>query len=178
MSVSAISSSQTATPQDNASTLPPALQALANQYNALGASLDSNDLAGAQQAFAALVQSVPAAPPPTDASPASSDASSPPSDPSVGSDLVSLGQALQSGDLSGAQAAFAKLQQAVQAADPTATDKPRGHHRHHGHHGGGRFKTDATAPAATVSANPLDPSNAGQGDALLQAQEQANGTTS
>jgi len=214
MSVSAIASNPLLTPQttpDGAAALPGPLQAVATNFNSLGQALQAGDLAGAQQAFAALVQSVPAGAVPSGA----------PQDQTVGADMVALGQSLQAGDLSGAQQAFTNLQQALRSADQ-AHGSGRGHHhgRVGGSGGGGgggagdvadlgaSDPSDATASstvtqqvsvpnpdgtvtltityadgttvrtiqpgAAPTSTSALDPANAGQRDALLQAQAQAS----
>ena len=219
MSVSAITSQPVATPQTTldgtqAGALPAPLQAVASNFNSLGQALQAGDLAGAQQAFAALVQSVPAGAVPSGA----------PQDQSVGADMVALGQSLQAGDLGGAQQAFANLQQALRSAEQ-AHGGGRGHH--HGRAGaaggsgdggsdsaggvGDAASSDPSDPTASSTvtqqvtvpnadgtitvtityadgssvrtvqpnSNPtttsaLDPANAGQRDALLQAQAQAS----
>lgn len=86
-----------------------ALQLLANNYNSLGQALDAGNLPGAQQAFTALISGVSSS---GSATTASTGPSSGPGS-SVGADLVSLGQALQAGNLPAAQQAFSGLQQAV-----------------------------------------------------------------
>ena len=70
---------------------------------ALTQALQSGNLDGAKQAYAALVQNTPGA------------------GTNPNSPLAKIGQALQSGDLAGAQTAFAAIQSAR-----------HGHHHHHG----------------------------------------------
>ncbi len=61
-------------------------------------------------------------------------------------DFAALGKALQSGDVSGAQAAFKQLQQDMQSASSTT----KTHHHHHHHHGGGA-PSQATASTSAVN---------------------------
>lgn len=97
-------------------------------FQQLGQALQSGDLTGAQQAFAAFQQ--------TRSSSAAQGQSSPPSGQNnpLATDLSALGQALQSSDLSSAQKAFATLQQDMQA-----------HQAHHHHHGAGMQAALASA---------------------------------
>jgi len=202
MSIAAVSSTQPINLLDPTTSptggVPSALQALVGNFNSLGQSLQAGDLAGAQQAFAALLQSAPAGGAGSTASPgAGSDAGA-----SAGADLVSLGQALQSGNLAGAQQAFTKLTQAMHSAAPTAGGPSKS--------GGGAsssasdasttvtsqvttpngngtitvvttyadgststtIEQDPSATNNTTSTKPLDQSNAAQLLTLLGAQEQ------
>jgi hypothetical protein len=88
----------------------------AADFKSLAQALQSGDLASAQQAFASLQQDSPwvnrAVSGPADGNSASSGAAASP--------LQALSGALQSGDVAGAQQAFAKLQQSL-----------GGHHGHH-----------------------------------------------
>jgi len=122
MSISAISTSP-ATTQSFGS------QSNFGQYfGQLVNSLNSNNLAGAQQAYSSLSQLLGGS---------SANSSSP-----FSQALSQIGQALQDGDLSGAQQALSSLQQA------------RGqHHHHHGHHGGANSESipATTSPASTSS---------------------------
>jgi len=133
MTIAAISTTPSITTLDpttgTSSSLPSTLQAVASNFNALGQALQSGDLSGAQQAFTSLLQSAPTTGASSTASQSSASTSSSASS-SAGADLVSLGQALQSGNLAGAQQAFTNLQQAMQAAAPAG-----GHHQ-----GGGAGK--------------------------------------
>jgi hypothetical protein len=157
MTITAISSTPSITTLDpttgTSSSLPSTLQAIANNFNALGAALQSGDLSGAQQAFTSLLQSAPTTAASSTASQSSASSGSSASS-SAGADLVSLGQALQSGNLAGAQQAFANLQQAMQAAAPAG-----GHH-----HGGGAGKVGggtsggaASGSATTVTSQVTTP---------------------
>ena len=93
------------------------------EFQALASDLQSGDLTGAQQAFAAVQQLLP-----------NSSAGNQTQNGQQGSnqnpfatDLNALGQALQSGKVSDAQEAFAKLQQDMQSV--------QGRHHHHHHNG-------------------------------------------
>jgi hypothetical protein len=96
---------------------------------------------------------------PAQATPASSAASQGTQMSQGGKDLEALANALSSGDLSGAQQAFASLQQDLQG-----TGRVRRHHHHH-HHGSGSVssttptagtttQTDASAAQADSGATP------------------------
>ena len=107
MSIAAVGSSST----DQTAEISAQFKQRRLDFQALSKALKSNDLAGAQKAFAALQQDAP------------TNANNP-----LSSDIASLGSALQSGDLAGAQKAYATLQQDAQ--------KLHGQHHHH-HHGQG-----------------------------------------
>jgi hypothetical protein len=94
-------------------------------------SLQSNDLAGAQQAYSDLVQLTPA----SQSANQTGTAGNP-----VPSDLASLGSALQSGNTATAQTAFSKLE----------TDLSHNHHHRHGSSAPGA----STPPASTDTTNP------------------------
>jgi hypothetical protein len=94
-------------------------------FQAVGQALQSGDLAGAQQAFAALQKDAPKS------GGAQGNGQGPNSTNPTATDFQNLSQALQSGDLSAAQAAYAKLQTDQQAA------RSGGRHHHHHHDGGG-----------------------------------------
>jgi ribosomal protein S20 len=126
MSVSPISSSA-ANPYQ--APLVDAFKQRGQDFKALGTALQSGDLAGAQQAFAALQK---------DTQTIQSAQSQPSGQNSPGSqDFKTLESALNSGDLSGAQKAFATVQQDVQTAR-----KSHGGHGHHVH--------QAPAPQSTT----------------------------
>jgi hypothetical protein len=110
----------------NRRTFNPGLQ----DFRQLASSINSGDLAGAQQAYAALSQ---------DQSSGQGPFANPNSPASQA--LNQIGTALQNGDLSGAQQALSSLQQA-----------PGGHH-HHGHHGGGSVSPTAAASPSSDSTN-------------------------
>jgi hypothetical protein len=90
-----------------------ALQQLATNYNSLGQALDAGNLSGAQQAFTALISGVSSGGGTTASATSASSGASSGAGSSVGADLVSLGQALQAGNLPAAQQAFSSLQQTV-----------------------------------------------------------------
>lgn len=106
-------------------------------FQALATALNSNDLSGAQTAFAALQKDVPGL------SGSQQNSQTGNSNNPLTSDFQNLSQALSSGDLSSAQSAFAKLQQDLQTLV--------GGHRHRHHHGGGGGI--AAALAAVSSSN-------------------------
>jgi hypothetical protein len=93
-------------------------------FQDLTIALKSSDLTGAQKAITDLQQLMPN----------SSDSNQPPN--AFDADLNAVGQALQSGNLSNAQGAFAKLQQDVQSV--------QGHHHHHHHQNGASASAQST----------------------------------
>ena len=105
------------------------LQGGASPWSQLAQALQSGDLAGAQQAFATLQQHF-------QQRQAARTGQGPTSGPrgtqgnALSQDFSALAKALQSGDLTGAQDAFATLQQDFQA------QQARHHHRYHGPNGG------------------------------------------
>jgi hypothetical protein len=94
-------------------------------FQSLANALNSNDLQGAQTAFAALQKDSPQLSKLIQNNPNANSANP------LATDFQNLSQALSSGDLSSAQAAFAKLQQDLQSVGA-------GHLRHH--HGGGTIQ--------------------------------------
>jgi hypothetical protein len=131
-----------------------------SNFRNLFQSLQSGDLAGAQQAYAAIQQSLPANAGATSAASAagSSTASQPVS--AIGSDFQAIGQALQSGDLSAAQQAFAKLQQDGQSAIQAHGG---GHHHHHHGSGAGVPATASTSSSSSSSASAFGQSTSSSG---------------
>jgi len=110
-------------------------------FKALSDALQSNDLAGAQQDFAALQQDAPAFAQTLSNAQTTSTAS-------PVSDLKSLATALQSNDLTGARSALSALKQ-----DMVGTAGV-GHPHHHHHYGAGNSATtptSSTAPAVSGS---------------------------
>jgi DNA-binding FadR family transcriptional regulator len=104
---------------------PSNLQQRRQEFQALGQALQSGDLAGAQQAFAAL----------------NPNASSSTQSTQSNSNVSQLAQALQSGDLAGAQKAFAAM-------------RSHGHHHHHQASMPSTASTPAAPPAnGTVGSN-------------------------
>jgi hypothetical protein len=118
-------------------------------FSQLADALNSGDLSGARSAFAALQQLQPG----RFGAASSSSASGASATSPISTDIATLSKALQSGDLTGAQAAFQKLQQ-----DRGATQQ--GHHHHHHKRAGGVDSTSnstATAPASTTQGpTPVD----------------------
>ncbi len=91
-------------------------------FQQLGQSLNAGSLAGAQQAFSALMSLMQGQSGNSsgNSSPFASGNSSP-----LSGDLAAIGQALQGGNLSAAQQGFTNLMQQVQSMS-------RSHHHHHG----------------------------------------------
>ena len=118
-----------ASPQDGARTRG------AQDFAALSQALQQGDLTGAQQAFASLQQDVPWV---GRAASAPSAAAAPGAGP-LAAAIQDLGNALKSGDLAGAQKAFAALSQA--------------HGGHHGHHHRPDASTQAAPAPAVAAAN-------------------------
>jgi hypothetical protein len=119
-----------------------------SDFKNLVQSLKSGDLSGAQQAYAALAQALPA-----NASSSSNGQAG-----TFSTDLQAIGKALQSGDLSGAQQALSKLQQDGKAIQ-------QAHGAHHHHHAGSAASTasattatttDTTTTAASTPATSID----------------------
>ena len=137
MSLSAVSSSSPLA----ASGLQTDYQKARADFKALSSALQSNDLSGAQQDFAALQQDAPVF------AQALSNAQSTSTAASAG-DLKSLASALQSNDLTGAQSALGAFKQ-----DMASTAGVGHHHRHHPYGAGSSATTPAssTAPATPGS---------------------------
>jgi hypothetical protein len=120
-------------------------------FKSLADSLQSGDLSGAQSAFAALLQLFPnsssSVTSPTQSATAATTGSSSGTS-SIKSDLSTLGQALQSNDLTDAQNDFSKLTQDIQSI--------AGVHHHHHHHkisASSQETTDASATGTIGSTN-------------------------
>jgi flagellar basal body rod protein FlgG len=111
----------------------------AADFKLLAQALHSGDLAGAQQAFATLQQDSPRIGRAVSESATSTSANS----GNAASSLQSLSKALQSGDLAGAQQAFAALQQAL-----------GGHHGHHHH--ASSAENGSTTLATTAASSPVN----------------------
>jgi hypothetical protein len=118
MSVSGISSTTDVTQTDWQSTLSQRQQ----YFNVLSQALQSGNLTEAQSAYSSLEQLGPT----SSQSSTSTSSSNGTSTSSLGSDFSALGKALQSGDLAGAQKAFAQVQQDMKTTGA-------GHHHHHHH---------------------------------------------
>ena len=115
MSVSGISTNTNLNQTTSAQTK---FRQIRNDFQQLGQALQSGDLNGAQQAFAALQQLIPNLSSGSQAQNGQQGSSQNP----LLAGLNAVGKALQSGDLSGAKTAFAKLQQDVQSVSH------KGHH--------------------------------------------------
>ncbi len=125
------------TAQGNAQGLQDRRQQREQDFNQLGAALQSGDLASAQKAFAALQSLKPGGQSDNNSGSTVSGASA------MSSDFANLGQALSAGNLTDAQDAFTKIQQDMQA-------HRGGHHHHH-----------AAASYANVSSQGQDSSTSG-----------------
>jgi DNA-binding FadR family transcriptional regulator len=99
------------------------------EFNALASALQSGDLSGAQQAFAALQKLLPS----SSAGNQTQTGQQGSGQNTFATDFNALGQALQSNDPQKAQEAFAKLEQDIQSV--------QGRHHHHHHH---RKASDST----------------------------------
>jgi hypothetical protein len=115
------------------------------QLLALAKAINSGNLTGAQQAFAQLSQTLGGNSTGSGSSGSNTNTktntnTNKPNDP-FSQALDAIGQALQSGDISGAQQALASLQQQAQSG--------RAHHHHGGHRGGGGSNGGTNASTAT-----------------------------
>jgi len=113
-------------------------------FQDLDNALQSGNLTAAQNAFAALQQLLPNSPTGNQTQNGQQGSNQNP----FATDLDAVGQALQSGKLSGAQKAFAKLKQDMQLIQG----------RHHYHHYNGAANTQSTRP---TTSNSSTGSNAG-----------------
>jgi ribosomal protein S20 len=135
MTVSSVSSTLSTYQTDVQSPRNQSVQA----FKALQSALQSGDLSGAQTAFAALQKDLQ---PPSQTTQASSATGQSTQMSQGGQDLETLANALSSGELSGAQQAFASLQQDLQG-----TGRARRHH----HHGGSANSTTRASQAGSSS---------------------------
>jgi hypothetical protein len=130
MSVSGISSGAGSTPLSYQ-----ALRSEVSQdFNTIASSLQSNNIASAQQAYADIVQL-------TQGGNAAAGGT-------LGKDFANLGAALQSGNVGSAQAAFSQFQ--TDAATQAQTSGTEGHHHHH--HGGAASSATTGTSSTTASA--------------------------
>lgn len=106
-------------------------------FNDLASALQSGNLADAQNAFTALQQLLPN----SSAGNQAQNGQSGSGQNQFATDFNALGQALQSGDVTQAQKAFATLQQDMQSV--------QGHHHHRHHHG--FTNTQSTGSSASNS---------------------------
>jgi hypothetical protein len=146
-------------------------QQLQQDCQSLSGALQSGSLSGAQSAFSALMQLLPNSSSPvnsqtqTTATPSVSSSSNGTS--SINNDLSALGQAIQSGNLTGAQNDFTQLTQDMQ--------KIGGGHHHHHHKISASSEniTTASATGSTTSTNSI----ANDLAALSQALQSGNLST-
>jgi len=121
------------------------------EFNDLGAALQSGDLTGAQAAFSALTQN---------ASTSNQAQTSQQSGTTTGiqADFDALGQALQSGDTDAAKTAYAKIQQDLQNV--------RGHHHHHHRQAGGSDNTSGNSVTDLLQTTSGEGGSTGSGSSL------------
>jgi hypothetical protein len=127
-------------------------QQQAQDFNTLASALQSGNLSTAQSAFTSWQQDLTSIAPPNQQSTQQSQPFG--SNSQANSDFQSLSSALQSGDISSAQQAFANLKQDLQSSGSV-----RGHHHHH-HRTGTQNNSNsgigaqgtATSAAATAAA--------------------------
>ena len=126
-----------------------AFQSWRQNFQALGSALQAGNLAGAQSAFANLMQNAPAAlgAPNTNTS----------QNQTLTQDFNTLLGALQSGNLSDAQKAFATLKQDMAAMHQT-------HHHHHHQKSQGAAQTGSDTLATAAADN--DGGRAGTGSTI------------
>jgi hypothetical protein len=161
MTISAVSSSSTYYPLTTSMTSQK--QSTFQAMQQLAQALQSGNVQGAQSAFSLLQTTLPpslggtasatgsastastsatSAVTPTGATGTTSGSTNP-----LATDMQTLSQALQSGNLSAAQTAFAQLQQDASQAAQSAS----GHHHHHHHHGGGSSSSSSSASSSSTS---------------------------
>jgi hypothetical protein len=147
MSVSSISSGSGVTQTDWLSVI----NQFKQDFKQLASALKNGDLAGAQTAFKALQQLLQGN---QTGGQSSNGQQAGSSNNPIQSDFAALGQALSSGDLSGAQSAFAKLQTDMQAAvqNNASGAVQSTHHGHHHHrHASSASDTDSSTADQTAS---------------------------
>jgi hypothetical protein len=120
MTVSSVSSATSLYPPENQALF----QQQAQDFNTLASALQSGNLSTAQSAFTSWQQDLTSIAPPNQQSTQQSQPFG--SNSQANSDFQSLSSALQSGDISSAQQAFANLKQDLQSSGSV-----RGHHHHH-----------------------------------------------
>lgn len=143
-------------------------QQLQMKSSQLGTALQAGDLTSAQSAFQSLLAAVPQ----TAGTDANGNQAASNSSNTIKADYDALGNALQSGDLTTAQAAFTKLQSDLQAVGGAH----RGHHHHHRAAGTQDGTSSAAAAGSadqadtfvrtitTPGAFPVDPAAMADGD--------------
>src|ERR1700722_4760825 len=124
-------------------------QQIQSQFQKLGQDLQSGNLTQAQSDFAALSQELPnggqSTGPTSGATPATNSAASSSSNPVLQA-FQSLGQDLQSGNLSAAQQDFATIQQSAQQAQASG----QAHHGHHHHRTSDSSDSNSSSPISTL----------------------------
>jgi soluble cytochrome b562 len=128
MTISGISNSSSSLQTWQAS-----IQQRQQDFSQLAQALQGGNLAAAQSAFSALQNTNGQA----QSSNATNGSNSNSSGNTISNDFAALAQALQSGNISSAQSAFAQLQTAMNA------QQSGGHHHHH-HHGGAEANSSNT----------------------------------
>jgi len=114
----------------------------------LGTALQSGDLAGAQKAFSDLQSTTQGQKSTTSSTTGSSSGKN----TTLSDDFSSLSQALQSGNVTDAQTAFAKLQTDMQA-------QKKGGHHHHGGSGSSSSSSFSGSSSQGTSASTVLPDN-------------------
>jgi hypothetical protein len=124
-------------------------------FQDLSSALQTGDLKSAQNSFADLQKLLQSSGSIGAASTANSTQSASPATNPILSDFQALGQALSSGDLTGAQKDFSQLETDAtqQANSPAATGQVAGH-RHHHHHAPPVEPPNPLATTSQTSGNP------------------------
>ena len=153
-------SSVTATPDAYPSANPGGkMHQLVQNFQAIGSALASGDVATAQTALASFQQALQGNPQGS-AQGSAQKASSQPfgKDSQANTDYQNLTSALQSGNLSTAQKAYASLQNDLKAAATATKSAHRGHHHHHSE-ATDSAASSTTTPSSTNSTSPTESSN-------------------
>ncbi len=127
------------------------MQQRKQDFSQLGAALQSGDLAGARKAFSDL-QSVTSGGQGQKSATSSTTGSSSGKNSTLSDDFSSLSQALQSGNVTDAQTAFAKLQTDMQA-------QKKGGHHHHGGAGSSSSSSSSSSGGQGTGASAVLPDN-------------------
>jgi hypothetical protein len=146
MSISAISSNA----QTQATLLQSLLQQSRAQFQKLAQDLQSGNLAAAQQDFSQLTQNASSSGSAISPAASSSSASLPATATlQINQDLSTLASSLQSGNLSGAQKAYASLQWDLQASNSTGQV-----HHHHPHAAPESTRSSTASPSSGANTSP------------------------
>jgi hypothetical protein len=124
------------------------IQQRKQDFSQLASAIQSGNLTAAQSAFSTL-QGLSSQGQSSTVSPSGNSSSASSSGNTISNDFAALGQALQSGNITNAQSAFAQLQTDMQAQQSS------GHHHHHHHHGGAGASGSSTNGQNTVSSTSL-----------------------